>query len=64
MRHDKSFEKTTRRSLDKWSIQKFNIRPFEGFAEKLTQIYAAELIEKDTTYTRVRNEESQPAILF
>ena len=55
MTHDKSFEKTHRYALKKWSIQKFTLDPFEGFKKYISKIQKASLIEMNAEQTRLRD---------
>lgn len=51
-------------SLNKWSIQQFNIEPFEFLSKNLGNIQKAYFIEHDTDNLPLRNQRKQPAILF
>ena len=56
MSFDKAWKKTEGRDgLDKWSIQKFNIEPFDSLKNKLGEIQKAYFVEYDSENKPLRN---------
>ena len=56
MRYDKQLENTKLTpDLNKWSIQKFNLKPFLEMKKKINEIKKAYLVQIDSQDSRLRS---------
>ena len=50
--------------MDDWTIEKFSLRKFKGLNKKLKNVKEAFLLDSDGKDSLLRDENSQPTILF